>query len=38
MGGLMFRYRITDEYYNELKAKGLVADESPQYLTEPPQA
>lgn len=38
MGGLMFRYRITDSYYNDMKARGLIEDESPEFLTEPPQA
>lgn len=36
MGGLMFKYRITDRYYNDMKARGLIADESPEFLTEPP--
>jgi len=38
MGLLMFKYRITDRYYNDMKARGLIADESPEFLTEPPQA
>jgi GPH family glycoside/pentoside/hexuronide:cation symporter len=37
MGLLMFRYRITDRYYNEMKARGLIADEAPRYITEAPQ-
>jgi len=36
MGGLMFRYRITDSYYNDMKARGLIADESPEFITEAP--
>ena len=36
MGLLMFRYRITDRFYNDMKERGLVADESPEYLTESP--
>jgi len=36
MGLLMFKYRITDSYYNEMKARGLIKDESPEYLTETP--
>lgn len=38
MGLLMFKYRITDRYYNDMKARGLIADEAPEFLTEPPQA
>jgi GPH family glycoside/pentoside/hexuronide:cation symporter len=38
MGLLMFKYRITDSYYNDMKARGLIADEAPEFLTEPPQA
>lgn len=38
MGLLMFRYRITDSYYNDMKERGLIADEAPEYLTEAPQA
>jgi len=38
MGLLMFRYRITDSYYNDMKARGLIADEAPEFLTEPPPA
>lgn len=38
MGLLMFRYRITDTYYNDMKAKGLIEDEAPEYITEAPQA
>jgi len=37
MGFLMFKYRITDKYYDDMKARGLIADESPEYLTETPQ-
>jgi len=37
MGLLMFRYRITDRYYNDMKERGLIADEAPEFLTEPPQ-
>lgn len=37
MGLLMFKYRITDSYYNDMKARGLIADEAPEYLTETPQ-
>ena len=37
MGLLMFRYRITDSYYNEMKERGLIADEAPEFLTETPQ-
>jgi GPH family glycoside/pentoside/hexuronide:cation symporter len=37
MGLLMFKYRITDSYYNEMKARGGFADEAPEYLTEAPQ-
>ena len=37
MGLLMFKYRITDSYYNDMKARGLIADEGPEYLTETPQ-
>jgi GPH family glycoside/pentoside/hexuronide:cation symporter len=37
MGLLMFKYRITDSYYNDMKARGLIADEAPEYLTEAPQ-
>jgi len=37
MGGLMFGYRITDRYYNEMKAGGKFPDEAPEYLTESPQ-
>lgn len=37
MGGLMFKYRITDRYYNNMKARGLIADESPEFITEAPQ-
>ncbi len=37
MGLLMFKYRITDTYYNEMKARGKFADEAPEYLTEAPQ-
>jgi glycoside/pentoside/hexuronide:cation symporter, GPH family len=37
MGLLMFRYRITDRYYNDMKERGLIADEAPEYLTEAPQ-
>ncbi len=37
MGLLMFRYRITDRYYNDMKARGLIADEAPEYITEAPQ-
>jgi GPH family glycoside/pentoside/hexuronide:cation symporter len=36
MGLLMFKYRITDSYYNDMKARGLIADEAPEYLTEQP--
>jgi GPH family glycoside/pentoside/hexuronide:cation symporter len=36
MGLLMFRYRITDSYYNDMKARGLIKDEAPEYLTESP--
>jgi GPH family glycoside/pentoside/hexuronide:cation symporter len=38
MGLLMFKYRITDSFYNDMKERGLIADEAPEYLTEPPQA
>jgi GPH family glycoside/pentoside/hexuronide:cation symporter len=38
MGLLMFKYRITDSYYNDMKARGLIADEAPEFLTEPPAA
>jgi GPH family glycoside/pentoside/hexuronide:cation symporter len=38
MGLLMFKYRITDSYYNDMKARGLIADEAPEFLTEPPPA
>lgn len=38
MGLLMFKYRITDGYYNDMKERGLIADEAPEYLTETPQA
>jgi hypothetical protein len=38
MGLLMFKYRITDNYYNDMKERGLIADEAPEFLTEPPQA
>jgi GPH family glycoside/pentoside/hexuronide:cation symporter len=37
MGLLMFRYRITDRYYNQMKASGKIADEAPEYITEAPQ-
>jgi GPH family glycoside/pentoside/hexuronide:cation symporter len=37
MGLLMFRYRITDHFYNDMKERGLIADEAPEYLTETPQ-
>ena len=37
MGLLMFKYRITDSFYNDMKERGLIADESPEYLTEAPQ-
>jgi hypothetical protein len=37
MGLLMFKYRITDSYYNDMKARGLIADEAPEYLSEAPQ-
>jgi len=37
MGGLMFKYRITDNYYNDMKERGLIADESPEFITEAPQ-
>lgn len=36
MGLLMFKYRITDSYYNEMKESGKIADESPEYITEAP--
>jgi GPH family glycoside/pentoside/hexuronide:cation symporter len=38
MGLLMFRYRITNRYYDDMKERGLIADESPEFLTESPQA
>jgi GPH family glycoside/pentoside/hexuronide:cation symporter len=38
MGLLMFRYRITDDYYNDMKERHLIADEAPEYLTETPSA
>jgi glycoside/pentoside/hexuronide:cation symporter, GPH family len=38
MGLLMFKYRITDSYYNDMKERGLIADEAPEFLTEAPQA
>jgi GPH family glycoside/pentoside/hexuronide:cation symporter len=38
MGLLMFKYRITDGYYNDMKERGLIADEAPQFVTETPQA
>lgn len=38
MGGLMFKYRITDEYYNRLKTQGLIPHDLPEYVTAPPQA
>lgn len=37
MGLLMFKYRITDSFYNDMKERGLIADEAPEYLTESPQ-
>jgi GPH family glycoside/pentoside/hexuronide:cation symporter len=37
MGMLMFRYRITDRYYHEMKERGLTSDEAPEYLSEAPQ-
>ncbi|MEJ2384986.1 MAG: MFS transporter [Xanthomonadales bacterium] len=37
MGLLMFKYRITDRYYNDMKARGLIEDEAPEYITEAPQ-
>ena len=37
MGLLMFKYRITDRYYNDMKARGLIQDEAPEYITEAPQ-
>ncbi|KAA9130510.1 MFS transporter [Marinihelvus fidelis] len=36
MGLLMFGYRITDKYYNDMKSKGLIEDEAPEYITEMP--
>ncbi|MGA8205806.1 MAG: MFS transporter [Woeseiaceae bacterium] len=38
MGLLMFKYRITDSYYNDMKERGLIADEAPEFLSEAPQA
>lgn len=38
MGLLMFGYRITNRYYDDMKERGLIADESPEFLTEAPQA
>lgn len=38
MGLLMFKYRITDSYYNDMKERGLIADEAPEFVTEAPQA
>lgn len=38
MGGLMFKYRITDRYYNDMKERGLIADELPEYLTDTAQS
>lgn len=37
MGLLMFKYRITNRYYDDMKERGLIADESPEFLTEAPQ-
>ncbi len=37
MGLLMFKYHITDHYYNNLKLGGGVVDKGPEYLTESPQ-
>ena len=37
MGLMMFKYRITDRYYNDMKARGLIQDEAPEYITEAPQ-
>ena len=37
MGLLMFKYRITDGYYNEMKERGLFGDEAPEYVSEAPQ-
>ena len=37
MGLLMFKYRITDSFYNDMKERGLIADEAPEYLSESPQ-
>jgi len=36
MGLLMFKYRITDSFYNDMKERGLIADEAPEFLTESP--
>jgi len=36
MGLLMFRYRITDAYYNDMKQRGLIEDEAPEFITEAP--
>lgn len=36
MGSLMFKYRITDRYYNHMKKRGLVTDAGPEYVTESP--
>lgn len=38
MGLLMFKYRITDGYYNDMKERGLIADEAPEFVTETPSA
>ena len=37
MGLLMFKYRITDGYYNEMKERGLFGDEAQEFISEAPQ-
>ncbi len=37
MGGLMFRYRITDNYYEAMTRPGSTVARGPEYVTEAPQ-
>jgi len=37
MGLLMFKFKITDTYYNEMKQKIPATDHGPEFITESPQ-
>ncbi|WP_339896736.1 MFS transporter [uncultured Gilvimarinus sp.] len=34
LGFVMFKYKITDRFYNEMKARGEIATEAPEYTVE----